>query len=68
MSKDEKVCMDTSNMYLSEFKEDDFAGEKTGYLKSSTGERMRQIKYLKDMSLVQQEIENIGNLAIVLRL
>lgn len=33
MSKREKVCMDTNNRYLSDFKEDDSAGEKIGYLK-----------------------------------
>lgn len=38
MSKDKKVCMDGTIMYLSDFKEDDFAGEKIGYLNSSIGE------------------------------
>lgn len=48
MSKDEKRCVGTSNMHLSDFKEDDFTREKTGYLKRSTGERMRAVKHSKD--------------------
>lgn len=61
MSKGEKVHMDTTIMYLSDFKEDDFAGEKIGYLKSSIGE-------IQSICLVQQEMENIEILPIVLGL
>ena len=47
MSKDMEVCTGTSNTWLLDFKENNFAGENIACLKGSNGDRMKADKVFK---------------------